>query len=83
MPQNATPESDVPFMEKLKRMLPSMLGGYPGDVRLPMEPGGQRDPRLGPGSLFDAIVAGNDQVKALGRGDGSQAALEALKRGVK
>lgn len=82
MPTPRTPESGVPIMEQLKRLLPSFMGGYKADQRLPMGVGGSRDPRLGPGSLFDAIVAGKDQVQQLGAGDGSTAAMEALKRGI-
>lgn len=66
MPTPRTPEMDVPFLEQLKRLLPSMLGGRPGDVRLPMEAGQQRDPRLGQGSLLDAIRQGSDVVQSLG-----------------
>jgi hypothetical protein len=66
MPTERTPESDVPFIEQLKRLLPSMLGGRPGDVRLPMEAGSQRDPRLGQGSILDSIRQGGEVVSSLG-----------------
>jgi hypothetical protein len=80
MPHPRTPEAGVPFVERLKRMLPSILGGYGGDVRLPMEIGSERDPRLGAGSVWDAIRGGYEQVRDLGKPDPGQSALEALKR---
>lgn len=65
MPTERTPEQGVPFMEQLKRLLPAMLGGRGGDERLPMEGGDRRDPRLGAGSVFDAIRGNVEQVQSL------------------
>ena len=82
MPTPRTPEAGVPFLEQLKRMLPSMLGGYQGDQRLPMQAGSGRDPRLPQGNQFDMLRDSLDQVRSLGApaGDPATAALEAMKR---
>jgi len=65
-PPQRTPEQDVPFLEMLKRLLPSMLGGRAGDQQLPMEAGSQRDPRLGQPSTLDSIRQGLDITRSLG-----------------
>jgi len=78
-----TPEQDVPLMERLKRMLPGMLGGPQGDMRLPMEVGQQRDTRLPPPSPFDAIREGLEQTHDLGQTaitPQEQTALQAIQR---
>ncbi len=80
MPDNRTPESGVPIMEQLKRMLPGFLGGYPGDTELPRQPGIQRDPRLPAPSPLEALREGLQGLGALGAPSPEEQALKALKQ---
>jgi len=56
----------------MARYLPDFLGGGDygdEDIRLPMEPGTSRDPRLPAPSTFDEIRGGWDVFKGLGSRD--------------
>ena len=74
-----TPESGVPLMEKLKRMLPALIGGRGGDTRLPMEMGSGRDPRLPAPSQLESMRESMESVRDLGRPKGDNS-LEGLRK---
>lgn len=67
MPKERTPESGVPIGARVKRALPAFAGGRKGDVRLPAENAGERDPRLPPPSAIDRMREGMDVVRGLGK----------------
>lgn len=67
MPKERTPESGVPIGEKLKRARPTMLGGRKGDIRLPSENAGERDPRLPAASPVDRMRESMDVIRGLGK----------------
>lgn len=67
MPKERTPESGVPLKEKVKRALPSWAGGRKGDVRLPAQNAGERDPRLPPPTAIDNMRESMDVIRGLGK----------------
>jgi hypothetical protein len=83
-PAQRTPEQDVPFLERLKRLLPGFLSGrQTSDAHLPMEAFTERDPRLPAPTGFDAIRGGLEQVHDLGGTmvtPQEQTALDAIQR---
>jgi hypothetical protein len=63
MPRDATPESDVPLTERVKRLVGAGMRGR--DIQLPQE--GKRDPRLpaAPRQLGADIASGFKAVREL------------------